>query len=517
MKAILKYFAMATVAVASMTACSNDADDAQSRNASYPVQFSMNLNGSRTVTATDAARTTTWVDGDAVGIFVCKHGTKELVKTNAKYVLSGETWNAANEDSKIYADQAYDFYAYYPYDEAATDPTNLSTVAQTDQTSADDYAKSDFLSAKNVSTVAGATNVSLTFSHLFAMVEVKVQGDKVTQKPTKATLDNVKLAGSVDITADAPTATLTADAATSVNMYYLGKTENADQAPFVFRAVVPAQEVAAGTPLVSIENPTAESKTYTMKYSAAVTYETGKCRQISVNIATDKVELTIPATDFTFNPWGSSDNVSGGGNEVIEPAQTITNFTLPIETATSFTDLKGWQTAANHATGKNSFWYHRENGAAPATTVSVENGSLTLVTADTKPSWNNSTIGYHCKDLLEKGLYKVSITVSSETGSGIVGIGVLNGLDTKLFRILNGSKADWARTVTTFNSISAEVTKTFYIDTTKSKAEGKASNVTEYDDSTDEELNAGFNIIIYSYQTNNTLTIKELKLEKSEE
>ena len=412
---MLKYLAMAAVAVASLTACSSESEESLQQGAGQLVQFSMSVNASRTQTADDDARTTTWVDGDAVGIFVYKHGTKELVKVNAKYVLGGNVWTAADEESKIYATEAYDFYAYYPYDAAAIDPTKVLRGANADQTTAEAYAKSDFLSAKNLSVLAGTTNVSLSFSHLFSLVEVKVQGDKVTQRPEKVTLNNVKLAAEIDLTADIPAATLTADAGVgTVVMYPLATGDAANKAPFVFRAIVPAQQVAAGTSLVDIENPAADGKTYTMSHPEAVTYEAGKCRQIIVTIAeAAKPALTIPATDFTFNPWGTSESISG------EVEAIIPNLVPELTAETTLNKLKG--------DPKDEGWFMRyalDDDKDKISLIDAEvNGKSVKaidVQASTSFGWYKLTAGYLSKQAAStQKKYKLSFDVKSAEGGKV--------------------------------------------------------------------------------------------------
>ena len=539
MKAILKYFAMAAIAMTAMTACNNEAEEAL-QSAKQPIQFNMNVNGSRTVTATDAARTTTWTDGDAVGIFVYKHGTSDLVKANAKYVLGGETWTAADENSKIYADEAYDFYAYYPYDAANTDPKKVSMTALADQTSADSYGKSDFLSAKNVSVAAGATNVPLAFSHLFSMVEVKIQGDKVSQKPVKVTLNNVKLATEVDITADAPAAALTADAAVgTVNMYYLEKTQDADKAPFVFRAVVPAQEVAAETSLVSVENPTGDSKTYSMKYSAAVTYEANKCRQLIVTIAeAAKAELTIPATDFTFNPWGTSGEISGEGGEenpspTPEEPTTVTTLAPELTTSTSVKALDPFATN-KPATGDADFWFTRFQTTDAPTYALVEEDGVTAIKmtmgANSVNGWNKNSVGFHSTATLERATYKLTYQAQSpdavaedkdnNVAEVVVGGGFLirTADDKTPFRMVtNDGKEKTHHTFSLKNkkwndgSILIDFTKKSTANPSSTAvAAGTLAGLT---DTTEDDVK-GINIYFYTNKKGSSILFRNIKLEK---
>lgn len=427
MKANFKYLAMAVVALMSMSACNNEMDEQlpEKEKGMQPVKFEMTLGGTntRTVTGTDAARTTTWSEGDAVGIFVYKAGTTEAVKANMKYVLTGNTWAAADASNEIYPEAAYDYYAYYPYQESVTNPTQISISAKADQsaTSGADYGASDVLASQNKNVSANVATVPLVFKHMFAMVEVKVSGDKVTQQPVKVQLKGVKLDVNLDIMAATPAATLKASAtATDVTMYYLTKTENPAAAPFSFRAVVPAQEIAAETPLVAIYDVDGSGKTYTMQHTAAVPYEVGKFRLLNVTIGTNKVSLEIPKTDLTISPWGTSDAVNGNGSEVVAPLINPLTGNL--------TDVVANPTALS----ENTWFGLKRVAAEPNVTYSVIDDSntdwkkaaqlsYTSIWNDTKAinnSWYIGTLGYLRTtplDVSVSNIYKLTLKIKANT------------------------------------------------------------------------------------------------------
>lgn len=318
-----------------MNSCEKENEMNTGEQKGTPVEFEMGISAS-TRTATDNdSRVTTWVEGDAVGIFAYAKGTTTSpVVKNAKYVLTGDKWVPA-AGSEIYPEAAYDYYAYYPYQEGVTDPANISLAALADQTSADNYAKSDVLAAPKTEAEANATTVPLTFKHVYAMVEVQVNGDKVTKQPTSVILKGVKLGGTLNLTAaDAPTVTATGDA-TDVTMLYLTKTENPDKAPFSFRAVVPAQEIAKETPLVTINAVDDASTSYSMQYSSAVTYEAGKYRQIKVTIGIDNASLTIPATNVSIDPWEGAGEIGGTGSQIAQDLITLPFANLATDSYTA--------------------------------------------------------------------------------------------------------------------------------------------------------------------------------------
>lgn len=322
MKKSIKYFVMTAVALLSMSACTNEMDEqnaAANGGELQPVRFQMAM-ATRTVTDAET-RATSWVVGDAIGIFALPAGTTDVANakaSNAKYVLGTDNMWAAEKGSEIYPEEALDYYAYYPYQEEITDPTAINISAKVNQSAAngDDYGASDVLAAQTKGVIANQGTVTLAFKHMFAMVEVKVEGDKVTKQPTKVELKGVKLDATLNIMAETPAATVKSEAtAQDVTMYYLAREgdANAQVKPFSFRAVVPAQEIAANTSLVAIYAPDADNKTYTMQHSAAVPYNAGVFRQLNVNIGTSKVSLTIKKGDLTISPWESSDPIPGDG------------------------------------------------------------------------------------------------------------------------------------------------------------------------------------------------------------
>lgn len=517
MKTNLKSLALIAIGMTFLNSCSKETEEVTAQGEKQPVQFVMNVGqASRTTTGTDAGRTTTWSDGDAVGIFVYKHGdTTSPVNANVKYTLSGSTW-AAEAGSEIYTDEAYDFYAYYPYDATVTDPTKVSMTALADQTSADNYAKSDFLAAQNTSVAAGATTVALTFSHLFSMVEVTVTGDKVSQQPTKVTLNNVKLATAVDITAATPAAAVASDAtATEVNMYYLTKTTNADSAPFVFRAVVPAQEIAAGTSLTSIYAPDADAKTYTMQYNAAVTYEAGKCRSIQVKINKDKVALDIPATDFTFNPWGESEAIEGEGTQELEK---VTSLTPELTTSTVFKALGKFATNSP-ITETTDTWFTRfNNETTPSTYTVIEEDGVAVIKAKIEGGargWNNNSFGYHSAGTYERCNYKLTYEVKGEVEKTAGGFAIRTSDDKAGFKLdgasgnvktftLNTKYTEWTKGTAIFDFTKKHTTQAATI-----KTEEKGDFTTTTDDDV-----KGINIYIYNNLASSTLYVRNIKLEK---
>lgn len=529
MKAITKYLMMAAASLLLTTACSNEYDESPApAKQGKPVQFDMTLAGvnSRTVTGTDAGRTTTWVEGDAVGIFAYKRGDTTPTAINAKYVLQGDKWVA--EGTGVFAEesQLYDYYAYYPYTEGVVDPAAVSLASLADQTTADgtNYGLSDVMGSQNKTVAADAVTIPLVFKHLFAMVEVQVVGDPdlLTKQPASVVLKGVKLGATLNLLGNAPVATVNADeVGTDVTMYYLAKAADNDKAPFAYRAVVPAQTIAAKTPLVAVNGVNGAGKSYELQFSTAVEYLAGKFRKVSVMIGAPKVSIEIPKGDITIDPWEPSDPIEGEGSEV-----PVTSITLPIATDMAFTGMEAWTTTGNKLSGDTDFWFHREKQAdGEHTVITIEaDGEERIIKAMNTSStirgaWNNSSFGYHTVGLYEKdAVYVLTFKLKTATPSvGMVGLTIRNSADDMSFQILKGniSQGSWERSATTVKATENWGEATVNINFAKKSSKTAAASVTEADfsDSTSDDVK-GINFYFYSDTVNTGILIKDIKLEK---
>lgn len=534
MKAITKYLMMAAASLLLTTACSNEYDESPApAKQGKPVQFDMTLAGvnSRTVTGTDASRTTTWVEGDAVGIFAYKRGdTTTPTAINAKYVLQGANWVA--EGTGVFAEegQQYDYYAYYPYKEGVADPAAVSLASLADQTTAEgvNYGLSDVMGSQNKTVAADAGTIPLVFKHLFAMVEVKVIGDVdlLTKQPASVMLKGVKLGATLNLLGDAPVATVNADeAGTDVTMYYLAKAADNDKAPFAYRAVVPAQTIAAKTSLVAVNGVNEAGKSYELQFSTAVTYEASKFRVITVKIGAPKASITIPAGDITIDPWGESEGIDGEGSEV-----PVTSITLPITMGMAFTSMEAW--AVNTLiSGTTEFWWHREKSDPGNTTLTVvEDEGVPVIKATNGAgvgSWNNASFGFHSTALFEKGerdgitgvgqRYVLTMKIkNSVAGAGAVA-GVKTAGDDMTFQCLTTAGLDWARSLAFVTPTAASTWETISINLNfaQKNADTKTANILPASWVATEDADVkGANIYIYHTTKNSDIFIKDITLSK---
>lgn len=165
----------------------NDVPTRQTLNISVNTQDFVSEDGSRATTGTDENRTTAFVKGDEMGMYVISNdGT--VICNNEKFVYNGITWEAANE---LYYWKNANYIAYYPYNADLT-AQNINTVdviktkfAESadfyTQNTAEAYEKADLMLAEVQKPADG--NIRFELAHQFSMVEINVPVRKyVTSK-----------------------------------------------------------------------------------------------------------------------------------------------------------------------------------------------------------------------------------------------------------------------------------------------------------------------------------------------
>ncbi len=163
-----------------------------------------------------------------------------------------------------------------------------------------------YASATVTPTAATAT-VDLKYNHAFSLVQVELTGDKA-KSDAVVTLKNVKTAGTIDLTAATPNVALTGEAG-GVKMKACST--NGTDAPYRFRAVVPAQTIQAGDAILTVSSGGVE---YTYTYSVDVPYNQGMARQYNVKLGATAAECTIQVVNSDIANWGDDDALSGEGS-----------------------------------------------------------------------------------------------------------------------------------------------------------------------------------------------------------
>lgn len=253
------YFAKSSVALmvvsAALASCTqeeivqNDLPTRQTLNISVNTQDFVSEDGSRATTGTDENRTTAFVKGDEMGMYVISNdGT--VICNNEKFVYNGTTWEAANE---LYYWKNADYIVYYPYDESLTvesildvddtasseetDPSEEMTIVDAlkakfaesadfyTQNTAEAYEKADLMLAEVPKPADG--NIRFELAHQFSMVEINVP---VRKYVTSEAQGSFEYTAPVSLNWDTP---LTIDGK-AVTPYSTGKGS--------FRFIVPSEE-----------------------------------------------------------------------------------------------------------------------------------------------------------------------------------------------------------------------------------------------------------------------------------
>lgn len=293
----------------------------------------------QTRVSTAADFTAAWENGDEIGVFAVRRtsgGSGSLSSTPADNYInnvrltyssaSGGSWSLDAGVALYYplGTDVLDFYAYYPYDASATNPTAIAFNVKADQSGAttvnstdrSNYNLSDLLTAKSDKSGAGyskadaATPIPLTFNHALAMVQVSVPSPGKGFGPgpdLKVTLRGVKPGAAVnlaDISATAGSEITLAAAdndAVNIKMYRVEQSGDTDyETAYTYRALVPAQSVASGEKLFSFEQ---EGALYgDVALPAALTLASGEAEAFERSLpATAIHKVAIPAAGQTFS------------------------------------------------------------------------------------------------------------------------------------------------------------------------------------------------------------------------
>lgn len=490
-----------------MTACSNEMEQQLaegSGNSGQEVKFTVGIeNLSRTAIAEgEGVLKTTFVNEDAIGIFAYREGETEPAYRNVKY-----TYNASksewNSDKAITSDGTkLSYYAYYPYMDEVTDPSQLNITVSTNQASG--FSKDDVLTAQNTTAEAGAENVTLSFNHAFAMVQVGIKSGLTDDAEATVTLESILPTAVVN--AKAGTVGTASGEKTSIQM----QKTNADK--WEYRAIVPAQDIASGSKLLTI---VAEGKTYAVTYSSAegkaVSYEAGKALQITVNSLValpDGDEVTIGGS---ITDWDASTSDPGAGDVTEVPTESLDLSALEgFDNFQTLTD--NWSKA--QITGAESTWFRREQNSGLVTYSKAEDNAISMTVAGTtRAYWNANSIGFHSGlkfDSTKKYTLTFEARAEGNRTNNNIGAGISNSDDDKVF-----CKSDLKGTLYTGGVTVATEYKSYTVTFDFSKVatvtKGTFVEGETYSSATSSDTDEGINIVFY----NNTDVTKETDMGSS--
>lgn len=400
-----RLLAMAAVAMLAMNSCVKEENLGNGDKKGTPVEFEMGVSSvSRTITPDDG-NTTTFAEGDCVGIFVFNGTTP--VATNVQYKLEGEKWVAVGDPIYAEAGASYSYYAYYPYNSEATDVKSVNLSVDIDQRNG--YTASDALIAKSETVQAGATTVSLNYSHAFALVQVQLEGGLVTKDAT-VYLQNIQPTATIDLKAGSVSAI--SGEKGNVAMKYCDT--NADAAPFSYRAIVPAQTISTGDGFLVVS---LKGKNYKFKYSSDIPYESGKMRQFNVKLESKEQTVSVG----TIENWGNSSDIEGTSD--INQASFINSLGEALADATTAPSFSEdtWYGLKQSASTSGVEYSIEADGTTiweKAAKLSYTSTWNTETGKAVNNSWYLGTLGYyHCSAdaPINGGIYKVTLKVKGST------------------------------------------------------------------------------------------------------
>lgn len=131
---------------------------------------------------TETNYTTTFGEGDAIGVFVVRDG--EALVSNMKMTLGadGTTW-AGENDAKLYYYKDANYIAYSPYTEGLSVTSETEIISHfttklqgsTGQSTLAEYQAADLMTAfVAAAEVTRGQNITFSFAHQMSMIEIKV-------------------------------------------------------------------------------------------------------------------------------------------------------------------------------------------------------------------------------------------------------------------------------------------------------------------------------------------------------
>lgn len=351
----MKKFAFIAASTLLLASCSEEnAPVNPAENQAITLSISEPVVLSRTVTSeTDNVLKTTFVANDQIGV----SATGGASATNAKFTVS-------SDGTSLTTDTPINFQfnteavltAYTPY--AAGESPNVTFTIKPDQTVANDFNASNFMTSKATVSKANPT-ASLTFSPRMTLVYVEMAG------ALGVNATNLKLRGiKPSLTWTASNDAVAADGdATDVTMHKV-----ADKS--VFMAFIPAQTTTAGEQLFAI---TIGSDSYSYKPTGAIEFKEGTVKRFKLTVHADQtvnIESTVVnGTDWT-NDGDATENVGGELTRNYLELISVANGTFTGKTLHAATGMQGAKEG----------WNALIAGTGNSSTITIEDDAAVIAT-----------------------------------------------------------------------------------------------------------------------------------------
>ena len=240
--------------------------------------------------ASESGYTTTFTNGDQIGVFAVRGGNVISGCKNVPLTYDGEKWNG----SVIYKYADATYFAYYPYTASMDDKTSIDGIMWTfndnvrstpDQSTYAKYTACDMMTASVDAASVSGNSLSFTFSHAMSLIEISLPVQKY--KTSEAT-DAYEYSAPV-LNSTFSLAPSSGGDATTITPYYMGNG--------IYRYIVPAATSGA---TVSGAFDTADGKT--IEYSkSSLSLSVGKYKRLNVTYEGTTVVRALAVGDFYYS------------------------------------------------------------------------------------------------------------------------------------------------------------------------------------------------------------------------
>lgn len=286
----------------------------------------------RVATSTDGLFKSTWEEGDEIGVFAklvdpnnpvvtLEHSGNplhnvKLTYTSGKWV--GDAWWPTLADFS--ANNRLCFFAYYPYDAAATDPTAIAFAVKTDQSNAtggkSNYNLSDLLITNtDANGNKKGETVKLTFHHALSLVQVNVpvgtlKGSGPNGELEVSLMARAKATVNLNLCNSQSEAKPAATDNDPVAIRMQRVEDPANTTSYTYRALVPAQEFAKGSRIfrlnhegrqLFIDAPLADGVSLAWKKAATFTRSLPTSALQTVKIEAGRFQMGSPESETGRN------------------------------------------------------------------------------------------------------------------------------------------------------------------------------------------------------------------------
>lgn len=350
----MKKFAFIAASTLLLASCSEEnAPMNPAENQAITLSISEPVVLSRTVTSeTDNVLKTTFVANDQIGV----SATGGASATNAKFTVS-------SDGTSLTTDTPINFQfnteavltAYTPY--AAGESPNVTFTIKPDQTVADDFNASNFMTSKATVSKANPT-ASLTFSPRMTLVYVEMAG------ALGVNATNLKLRGiKPSLTWTASNDAVAADGdATDVTMH-----KAADKS--VFMAFIPAQTTTAGEQLFAI---TIGSDSYSYKPTGEIAFKEGTVKRFKLTVNADQT-VNIESSVAGVTDWTDTSATENENGELTRNYLELISVANGTFTGKTLNQITGMSSAKEG-------WNALIAGTDNSSTITIENDESVITT-----------------------------------------------------------------------------------------------------------------------------------------